>query len=281
MHLKGPGFDWEAWVADLEADYVANPGAARTPLSGLCMQVSDLDESLDREQLWLHPVGGVRGVTVWQRDGGEVELSLPTGVSAADFDLAADLLRLGLKHGAEASSEEEEILRGGEEEMAAISREISRFNLEALVSHAAGTDELTLPVGGFLNLKITAADLSGERGTLEEILVERMGRYSSAFVATLMRMTNKADGRSSFVSNYGQMASLIDSRAELILTRGDDDPVCPEPIPAVRFYAVLDDRVEDLGQFKFVPAIDLKAEPETVAALTGSAGPPMSADADG
>jgi hypothetical protein len=262
MYLKGAGFNHKAWQQEIQTTYIDNPMSVATPLSALCHQTSDLDEGVDREDLWLHPAGGIRGVTVRQSNG-EVELSLPLGSSLTDFGLAWELMRMGVRHGASPSDEERDHLTMADDEIRQITHTQSKFYWSMLTQQLDG--QLTLPVGGFLGLPVTRADASDGHETLERKLVERMNRYSEAFVATLMRMTK--DGESSLFSNYAHIPSLINAEVEYIGTHGDGGNICDEPVPAGHFYSVVGERAEKLGDWIYVPAIDFASEPELVAAL--------------
>jgi len=268
MFLSGPGFDRKSWLNDLHSTLVENPPEDGIRLSELCHQVQELENALDLEELWLHPVGGIRGVTV-RHENEQVTLSLPVGASGTDFSLAWDLMRMGVKHGASASDEEQETLDFSDEQIREITNRQSGFQWSVLLE-TAKKGETTLPVGGFIQIKLDAADAAAGAEALESNLVERMLRYSNVFVPRLMGIRNHQDGSVRKLSNYGHMASLIDAEAELISTMGEGGMICQDPLPASHFYSVLGDRVENLGGFYYVPAIDFKAEPELAAALQSS-----------
>lgn len=264
MSLLGPGFDRESWLDDLRSSYVEDPLSVNTPLSPFCQQLVEIEDELGEDDLWLHPLEGVRGVTV--RENGEgIDLSLPTGFSKADFELAWDLMRMGAKHGASAIDEEEVALDFSEEQISAITARQSGFYWSSLMSLLADGQESTLPVGGRLHLTVTAADASNGAVGLERALVERMARYSNVFVARPMQ--GEMDGVGVTFSNYGHMASLIQSEVDLIMAKGEQGDVIGRPVPASHFFSVLGDRAENLGPWTYVPAIDFDAEPDLLAAL--------------
>ncbi len=274
MYIRGEGFDGEGWLSELKSTYIGEPASVRTPFSSLFYQIVDVEEDLDREEFWLHPKDGVRGVHVTRR-GGEVELSVPTAASESDFILAGDLLRLGIKHGGNASTEEDESLQATDEEISAISDKLRKFSL-AMMSGHAGEGGLSLPVG-ILQLPVSDAELAAGPEELEKSLVERMRRYSDAFVASRMQV-KRPDGQIHTLSNYGHIPSLIHSEIEMIETHGDGGPLFPAPVPAPHFFEVLGDRVEKLGNYLYVPVIDFKSEPELVEAL-GRHAPPSTGQA--
>ncbi len=264
LYLKGSEFNRDAWLDEIETKFVGGEPGAGLAISGIGHQLGNLDEGLDREQLWLHPVGGIRGVTVWN-EGGETRLSLPTGCSDVDYAFAWELMRMGVGHGATPGDEEDRDIDLSDNQIGEITNVQQQFEWSALVNQAGEAEEYALPVGGLIHLKISPADTAGGVEGLREILSGRMARYESAFVASLMSYS--ADGGSFTASNYGQIPSLIASEAEMISTQGDGGPVVDGVIPAEHFFSCIGDRVEDLGVFKYVPAIDLAAEPDLVAAL--------------
>ena len=77
IFLKGDSFDHDGWVSDL--------GGCGMQISDLGAQISNLlaqNRAADQEEeMWLHPRGGLRGVTVKRTNGG-AELSLPAGFTA-------------------------------------------------------------------------------------------------------------------------------------------------------------------------------------------------------
>ncbi len=268
MFLRGPGFVRKEWQDAFLKAYVEEPGSVLTPLSALSHQMSGLDEDLNTDHFWLHPAGGIRGVSVKQPEEGMVEMSLPLGANRKDFDFAWDLMRLGVKHGAQPSDEERDSLTMEDAEIEEISRQQLDFYWSTLISRVG--EGFTLPVGGFLALKVQPEDGAGGVEGLEAILVERMNRYSTAYVATLMIERGGTEER--ILSNYGQIPSLIHERARFIATQGEGGAVIEELIPADHFYATLGPRVEPLGEWTYVPAIDFSAEPELVETLRGRTG---------
>lgn len=265
MFLKGPGFDRRGWLDDLRSTFIENPPEDGVHLSPLWHQIVGSEGNFDHGDFWLHPLGGIRGVTVRQEDG-EIALSLPVGSSSADFDLAWDLMRMGVNHGAAASDEESGSLNLSDEQIRRIADRQSAFQWSALVETMA-KGEATLPIGGFLQMKLDPRDAEGGPRALEEILTARMDRYADAYVTRLMVVRSPLDGTVKNLSNYGHMASLVDAGAELITTLGEWGNICETPVPAGHFYEVLGDRVENLGEYNYVPAIDFRAEPELTAAL--------------
>lgn len=272
MFLKGAAFDRRGWLDDLRSTFIENPPEDGVHLSSLWHQAVGAEENFDSGDFWLHPLGGIRGVTVRQEDG-EISLSLPAGSSSVDFDLAWDLMRMGVNHGAAASDEESGALDLSDEQIRRIADRQLEFHWSALVETLAKSDTTILPVGGFLQIELDRRDAEQGPLALEEILTARMDRYGDAFVPRVMTVRSPLDGTVKNLSNYGHIASLIDIDAELITTLGEGGNICETPVPASHFYAVLGDRVENLGEYNYVPAIDFKTEPELAAALRSMPAP--------
>ncbi|MDP4848666.1 MAG: hypothetical protein NWR51_15555 [Akkermansiaceae bacterium] len=254
-----------------------NESGGSLRISGMGYQLAELHEGFDREdELWLHPKGGIRGITV-RNEGGETSLSLPTGCSDMDYAFAWELMRMGVAHGAVATDEEERDLDLTDAQIHEVTQIHQDFEWSALIASVNKNEGITLPVGGMIHLQITPEDAVEGAVALKGKLSARMANYEDAFVASLM-MTSK-DGKEYIVSNYAQIPSLISAQATLISTQGQNGAVVDEPIPASHFFACLGERVEDLGVLKYVPAIDfsletelvdsLKAMPEEEAGLTG------------
>ncbi|MES2657886.1 MAG: hypothetical protein V4689_04670 [Verrucomicrobiota bacterium] len=253
LFLKGNSFDRDAWIEDVCQTIVDGSSESSHPLSQVGLQWANLRENLKEGEEWLHPMGGIRGVTVRQEMNG-ITLSIPVGNSSGDFGLAWELMRLGVKHGAEASGEGEDgilSLSAGETEM--ITRQVTAFHWSVLLSTVKDSGSSTLPVAGRIHLEVTSEDCAGGADALEKILVERMDRYSHAFAASLMSL-NK-DGVESLLSVYPQIPTLVDARTELIHLAGDNLP--PEisekivPIKAELVYDLLG--AERLGELIYLP----------------------------
>lgn len=264
MFLHGPGFDRKSWLANVQSSYIEDPLSVKTPLSPLCQQLVEIEDELGEDDLWLHPVQGVRGVTV-RESGDGIDVSLPQGFGKVDFELAWDLMRMGVAHGATATDEEENSLDFSEKQISAITAQQSEFYWAALMGFVSQGSEYTLPVGGMLHLTVTPDDAASGAAALERLLVERMARYSDVFLPTIMQV--RLDGVAQTLSNYGHIPSLIRSEIDLIMARGEQGDVIGQPVPASHFFSVIGERAENLGPWTYVPAIDFNAEPDLVAAL--------------
>lgn len=278
LYLKGKGFNRKAWLEEVESRFVAHEGEGDEGVSALGYLLGGLEEDLDREELWLHPKGGIRGVTV-KTNGGEVTVSLPSGCSGADYGFAWELVRMGVAHGATPSDDEGRAIDLTDGQIEEITNTHRRFEWSTVLQMVKEQDEVTLPVGGMLSLKVSKEHVEKGIEGAQAALQERMGRYERAFIASLMQLSK--DGKSIIVSNYGQIPTLFSSQAEMIHTQRPNGPVVDGLIPASHFFGCLGDRLEDLGNFKFIPEIDLQSEPELVAKLKAGVGMVPAEQADG
>jgi hypothetical protein len=262
IYLKGDSFDHDGWVEDL--------GKCQLDISPMGSQLAGLLVEQQVEEMWLHPRGGLRGVTVRQTEQG-AELSLPVGVSEAEFLLTGVLVRAALVRGAVVEDEEGRILTGAEEEMRTLGLEYRQFFWSTL-SHKLAEGENTLPVGGTLHLKISSSEC-GDAGwdELERKQLDKMARYQEAFIASLMQV--KIQGLNQLLSNYHHLPTLISSQAAWVTMNGDHGNITEGvPLAAEHFYQILADRFEHLGNWIFVPAIDFTAEPELAGKFKAAAG---------
>lgn len=258
MFLKGEDFNRSAWLRELKSD----DGLRLISLSALGCQLRDLHPNWHREEVWLHPLDGIGGVTLRQRD--EVELVIHDSCASADVGLAWDLLRLGVKHGANASDEAHDFLGFSEQEIATITQVIQAKCWLNLVSEIQASGEITLVIGTMLSLRVTAEDASHGSIELERRLLARMRRYSHAVIAGLM--PNK-DHPASPVSRYSQVPTLLSSLVEWIFIDIDGVNFFAAPVPIRRFNQVLEPFIENLGDWNYVPAIDLGSKPDLILAL--------------
>ena len=262
IYLTGESFDHDGWVEDL--------GKCDLDLSPMGSQFAEILAEEPPEEMWLHPRGGVRGVTV-RRAGEGAELSLPVGVSEADFLLTGVLVRTAVARGAVAEDEEGEILTGTDDEMRTLGLKYRQFFWSVIWQQLAEGESI-LPVGGLLHLRIDPSERGDARwDELESKQLEKMGRYQEAYIPSLMQA--KKDGVEMILSNYHHLPTLLSSQAEWVTLHGDNGNITEfVPIPAGLFREILADRVENLGSWIYVPAIDFTAEPELVGKLRAAAG---------
>ncbi|HEX7260194.1 MAG TPA: hypothetical protein VF258_00100 [Luteolibacter sp.] len=262
IFLKGESFDHDGWMSDL--------GECDLGISAMGSQLAELlaDEQVD--EMWLHPQGGMRGVTVRRSNNG-AELSLPAGVAEADFLLTGKLIRAAVARGAVAEDEEGRILTGSDEEMRTLGMEYRQFFWSTL-SHTLTKGENTLPVGGLLQVKVDPSERDEERwDELERKQLAKMARYEEAYVASLMQ--GEFAGVKKILSNYHHLPTLLTTQAEWVVMHGEHGDITDGiPIPAERFREILSDRVECLGDWTYVPKIDFAAEPELVKKLKAAVG---------
>lgn len=262
IFLKGESFDHDGWVGDLYG--------CGLDISPMGTQLAGLLAEEQMEEMWLHPRGGMRGVTV-RRSSDGAELSLPMGVAEADFLLTGVLVRAAMARGAVAEDEEGQILTGTEEEMRSLGMKYRQFFWSA-VWHNLAEGESILPVGGLLHVKIDPSERGGGNwDELERKQLAKMGRYEEAFVASLMQ--GEFAGVKKIFSNYHHLPTLLTDQAEWVLMNGEHGDITEGiPIPTGRFLEILNDRVECLGNWTYVPAIDFTAEPELAKNLKAAAG---------
>ncbi|MEO7098584.1 MAG: hypothetical protein ABI162_04425 [Luteolibacter sp.] len=262
IFLRGESFEHDGWVQDL--------GSCGLDISPMGTQFAEILAEHRPEEIWLHPRGGVRGVTV-KRSGEGAELSLPTGVSEADFLLTGVLIRAAMARGAVAEDEEGRILTGTDEEMRTLGMEYRQFFWSAIY-HQLAEGESILPVGGLLHLKIDPSERGdGRWDALERLQLDKMGRYQESFIASLMQV--KMNGVGKVISNYHHLPTLLSTEAEYYTMMGEHGDITGGlPLPVGRFCELLGDRVESLGSWRFVPAIDFTREPELAAKLKAAAG---------
>lgn len=264
IHLTGPAFDHDGWVEDL--------GTCGLPISPMGSQIAELSANNQSEEMWLHPIGGLRGVTV-RRTAHGADLSLPAGVTENDFLLAGTLVRAAKVRGAQAVDEEGVEITGSEQQMKDLGEKQRRFNWSA-ISHQLEQGTITLPVGGILPISIEPSERIDARwDTLERVQLEKMKRYEQAFVASLMR--GSFNGLHKHFSNYHHQPTLIRGDADWVLLNGEHGDITNGvPVAMEQLRKILEGRLETLGDWTFVPAIDFSKEPELAAALKKAAGPP-------
>ncbi|MEO5915925.1 MAG: hypothetical protein ABIS50_16945 [Luteolibacter sp.] len=257
IFLKGDSFDHDGWVEDL--------GQLDLNISSMGRQFAGMLAEDGIEEMWLHPCGGIRGITVRKREDG-AELSLPAGVAEADFLLAGTLIRAAANRGAVVEDEEGDILTGSDEQMRELGAKYRRFFWSA-ICHGLADGESFLPIGGMLNLRIDPSERGDARwDELEQKQLAKMERYEEAFVASLMQ--GNFGGVQKVVSNYHHLPTLLSTEADMVILNGEHGDITEGvPVPMERFCEILEGRVEDLGAWKFVAAIDFSNEPELVAKL--------------
>ena len=222
------------------------------------------------EEMWLHPRGGLRGVTVKRTNGG-AELSLPAGVTGMDFLLTGLLVRTAKARGAVAEDEEGRILTGSDEEMETLGMEYRRV-FWSMIAKTLTEGISTLPVGGIIHLVIDPCEgESGHWDDLERKQLDKMSRYETAFVPSLMQV-GQGDGAKIF-SNYHHLPTLMNNQAEWVSLNGEHGDIADGGfVPVERFREILGGRLESLGEnWTFIPAIDFTSEPGLAASLKAAA----------
>lgn len=262
IFLTGSEFNRKAWRLGLKARYLKSAPRPMFPLSGLGCQLADLYPNWRRDEVWLHPLDGIGGVMLRQDDDG-VQLEILDCCAASDVGLAWELTRLAIEHGAVAS-DLDHTLTGSNDELARLTYSVQAVCWSKLVTEVRQAGELVISIGNMLDLRVTAAEASRGSIELERNLIERMRRYSHALIAGVM--TSVDDSVRPFAI-YAQIATLIPSSVEAIYVHVEGVRYFSKPIPARRFYQVLGTGIENLGDWNYVPAIDLGADPDSVYAL--------------
>jgi hypothetical protein len=257
MFLKGADFDRNAWLRELKSRGVTGL------FSGLCCQLRDQYPSWHRQNIWLHPLDGIGGVTLRQSEE-DVELVIPDSCALADVLFAWKLLTMGKKHGAIASDEAHEVLELNDQEISEVTHSIRKKGWSNLIAEIQRSGEFSLRIGDIFTMRVNSGDTGCGSIDLERGLLERMRRYSHAVIAGV---TTSGVGSTSSTSIYCQVPTLISSKVDDIFIRIEGVPYFSAPVPAQRFYQVLKPFVEDLGDWKYVPAIDLGARPDLILAL--------------
>ncbi|MFC7339267.1 hypothetical protein ACFQY0_18890 [Haloferula chungangensis] len=257
--LGGSGFKTAAWCREAaqwlqeETDQV---------LSQLCLQLSyetlpELEKGPLEDELWLHPVGGIRGLTLRFFDS-TVDLSLPTGSGEADWRLAAKFATFGARQGAQIHCDEEPV-KPGPAGLVDLTSQFQRqwdFETSAIIQSLGQSDGATqLPVGGIIYLSIDAPLASDPN--FHDRLVEKMARYSSAFLAS--NMVFEKDGQQFTFNVAGAIPVLVSSGTHMIAARSEAEVAAggfKHHLPAARFFEIMGSRAENLGPLIYVPAID-------------------------
>jgi len=227
----------------------------------------------DYASVWVHPVGGIRGVTV-KNEGQAIVLSMPTGTGKRDWELATAMAEAGVKCGANIQLDHE-ALPAGKLDFSIAEQELwSMFS-----SHFAKTAEesdngmITLPViNEFLHLDLTKDELLSP--DLHDLLVAKMKRYTEAHWASAM-VIQKPGGPEMTVNIAGGVPTVISMEADGIVLL--DQPESPtahneplfngEPILPKKFTEVMSDHVEMIGPHCYVPLFKYSKHPEIMQAL--------------
>lgn len=270
ISLTGEGFDKGAWRTRV-GEWILNYD--KPVLSGIAYQYDpeSLEEFASNEgepECWLHPQGGIRGVTLRFGENG-VELSLPTGSGSADWGFAGTLANMAAEHGASVDLDGERVAANNEGKLD-FSELFDRqweFELAALRTLACDSDYLQLPVGGILDLPIDTELISAP--DFHDQMVARMARYSEAFLTSGIELEKGGKALRGFVA--GPMPTLVPAKADLTHFRSEANPKSEagyeRTIEAETFFQLAGDRVEKLGEFNYIPVIDRETDPELVEAL--------------
>ena len=270
ISLGGSGFRTTAWCYEVaqwlqkESDQV---------ITQLCLQlnyesITKLENGPVQDELWLHPVGGIRGLTL-RFHGNAADLSLPTGSGEGDWKLAAKLATFATRQGAQIHCDEDPV-KPGPAGLINLTAEYQRqweFETSAIRSSIEqSSGSIQLPVGGLLHLDIDATLASDP--CFHDKLVEKMARYTSAFLASDMAI--QADGQRLSLNVAGAIPTLVSSSAQIIASRSEAEIEAggfKRDLPGPTFFALMGSRVENLGPLTYVPEIDPARDADLVASI--------------
>lgn len=259
INLTGSRFNRSAWLADVR-ERIVDTGDSLSPL---CRELNGFGQPSDDSDLWLLPVGGIRGVFA-SHDSEGTNLSLPAASSRSDFALAARLVNLALRNGAEAIDENQIHLNGCEDEFTATHRSQMEF-FHFMLNNGESDDKGHFPLGP-LKVRLLESDAHGSWIDLEQKLVERVGKFSSCGFAPIKK--SGVDPDRVIISLYQQAACLIHSRTRMVVVGGGCLPDESDPIEAETFFSFFSGEMEDLGNWIYVPA----ARPDEIVSLVANRG---------
>ena len=201
INLTGAGFNRVQWRRDLgNVVYTGTHGA----ISPLCLSFLHPDEAdlilFDDEEIrvaspdaevWVLPVGGIRGVTVKNaRDG--IELSMPVLTGARDWEIAGALTKLAFDCGATVDVDGEPVPPGPVDFTEQLNQNWS-FSVATLRQLAEEDGQnLVVPIlMGGLHLEVPPAQLDSP--DLHDELVAQMQRFGEAHFASTMTIQTPAN----------------------------------------------------------------------------------------
>ncbi|BDS07167.1 hypothetical protein NT6N_22070 [Oceaniferula spumae] len=287
IELSGAGFDKNKWRRELGNFMFVENEWKMSPLTLMTLDMEDpdlilFDDEEDRAptedaSVWVHPAGGIRGVTVKNHDQGIV-LSMPTGTGKRDWELATAMAEAGVECGAQVQVDHQAV-PAGKLDFSQAEQELWSMFVTGFSKTAEESDNgvITLPVlYGFLHIDLSKDDLQAP--DLHDQLVEKMKRYTEAHWASNMVM-EKPDGQQLTINIAGGVPTIISMEADGIVLL--DQPESPsadtqplfngEPIAPEKFIEVMSDHVEMLGPHCYVPLFKYSEHPEIMKALDPSA----------
>ncbi|BCU75804.1 hypothetical protein [Luteolibacter sp. LG18] len=276
ISLKGASFDRLKWrrnlalfpspLSSLTTLCLLYYGASSIPLAP---EEEDDSEPDGDEFYWLHPKGGIRGITIRPDEDG-FSLTLPMAAGRVDWDAAAKLAEIGRQAGAIVHIDGEPFLDGDPARLFAAGWD---HDYRALATLLAESDEpeITLPIGNLVNIKITNLDSSPEE--FHDSLAARMARYGDATIAN-QEYVPRSDGQECRAAMVGGSPTLVESDIPAVLVydnpalTGNEYPLFDGlPIAMSKFCEAMGDRTENLGEWTYVPSFTVSEEADLHARL--------------
>lgn len=224
--------------------------------------------------------GGTRGVILTPQDdpADECQLQLNVLSSAADWATAHELMRMAIDLGmavrdasgaaltiadvTEACARDRQE-QAWSDQQAAVAAQLDQAGETAAAD--VHTHTAVLPLMG-RQLTITREELALPPRELEALLADRARRFAVAYEASLMSFPG-ADGTPVYLSNFPHFATLIPKAAQALTLHGETGQIVDSFVPLSIFLGLLGNRIEDAGEFHFVPDVDFAGEPGLVVAL--------------
>ena len=286
IQLTGQGFDKFKWRRELGNVVYAEAAGPLAPISvsPLTPETADLvlfDDDGDREaspdaELWLLPMGGIRGVTVKNSPDGII-LSMPVCSGGSDWTLCQALAQTGIECGGEVQVDGQAIPREQALDLTPQANASWQESMETIQQLSAQGHEITLPIVlNQLHLEISPEQLASP--TLGDDLVGRMQRIAEAHLASTM-VVETQEGQTLHLNVAGGVPTLVAREAQgIVLYDAQDDAAMPgepllggSPVPMERFLDLMGDRVESAGPMIYVPATTFTSDPELMGSLEAAA----------
>ncbi|MFK7909726.1 MAG: hypothetical protein AB8F34_03905 [Akkermansiaceae bacterium] len=283
IELSGTNFDKIQWRKELGNFAYAEKELRVSPLTVMLLDQEEPDLILYDDEpeseptadasVWIHPAGGIRGVTVKNSERGII-LSMPTGTGKRDWELATAMTETGIKLGATIRVDDEPA-PGSPLDLSAPEQELWQLFVTHFAQAAEQSDSgvVTLPVlYGMLHIDLTTAEVSSP--DLHDKLVEKMQRYTEAHWASNM-VIEKPDKGQLTVNIAGGVPTVVSMESDGIILL--DEPSSPsddsaplfggEPISPEKFVEIMSDHVEVLGSLCYVPLFKYSDHPDIMKKL--------------
>ena len=244
--------------------------------------------SPDDGELHILVDGGIRGVIITpsSEKSGECTLRLNVMASAADWSLAFAILRAALNNGGTvtAADTQQSLHTVDATNEAALAHQsaawaANQVAIAGQLDQAAENPEreveshsAMLPLMGRA-IMISREELNLSAGELESLLVDRARRYATAYEASLMNFpapkglkgAKGKTGQPIYFANFPHFPTLVPRQVQALTLHGESGNVIDAFVPLSTFLEHLGDKVEQAGEFLYLPAVDFAAIPDVVA----------------